>query len=259
MSANYACGGRRSVVLAILSVLALGALAALPVGVTAGLIGDPTITITATDTGGTHVGTTVLTLGLSGGVYAWTKPLGSTQGEIMDAFGTVLARIKSVECEVIDDPAVKLSFVVTGGDVDAVVTFPSLTVAVPSYVNPQGSASAGITLTSNGGLAKATGQFTGVKSYRAIYNGSAGLTDWTYLVDEVQANDTTATQSERHPLTGTLMISDTVTSISSEFKFNLTAGAEAGCTSRFEVTPEPATLALLGFGAAALVARRRRG
>jgi hypothetical protein len=256
MSANYTRGGRRTVVLAILSVLALGALAALPVGVTAGLIGDPTITVTATDTGGTHVGTTVLTLGLSGGVYAWTKPLGSTQGEIMDAFGTVLARIKSVECEVIDDPAVKLSFVVTGGDVDAVVTFPSLTVAVPSYVNPQASASAGITLTSNGGLAKATGQFTGVKSYRAIYNGS---TDWVYLVDEVQANDTTATLSERHPLTGTLMIPATITSISSEFKFNLTAGAEAGGTSRFEVTPEPATLALLGFGAAALVARRRRG
>jgi len=47
------------------------------------------------------------------------------------------------------------------------------------------------------------------------------------------------------------------TDISIQFKFTLTPGDAAAFTGYFEVTPEPATICLLGLGALGLLRKRR--
>jgi len=169
-----------------------------------------------------------------------------------------VATIEGLSVHLEADPAVSLSFAVTAGVVDTTVVISSPVITFPALVNPDAYATATMTLTDNNSNgATATGQFAGPTSYEATYNGSV---NWAHLVGTLTAlPDGSAIGNGRQPSpTGRTAINATVSSIQSEYNFVLTAGDSASGTSRFDVVPEPATLALLGFGAA-LVAMRRRG
>ena len=120
--------------------------------------------------------------------------------------------------------------------------------------DPDAYASAGMTVTDSGSGATVTGQHPGEKAYQATYNG----TPWVNLIDTFSIPGYgTGVASDRSPAAGWATISDDVSSIAASYKFRLTANAYASGTSRFEVTPEPATLGFMGLGVAGLLLRRR--
>jgi hypothetical protein len=159
--------------------------------------------------------------------------------------GTV-ATIKSLEIMVDADPYVNLRFDVQAGDTDTTFTLNSNIVSFAAMANPPAYASAGLTLTSDGSGATATGLFPGAKSYQAVYNGSSVFANLvgTFSVGPYD----TAISNDRLPASGWQAIGGSVSSIQSQFNFILSADEQASGTSRFELTPEPMTMVLLGLG-----------
>jgi hypothetical protein len=240
------------------AVVTAACLAAFPITAAADVIGGGSMTITAQNvsTGGSASGTFTLTEE-SPGVMVWASPL-STGSEIMDEFGTVYGYVKSLECGYEGDPEVRLKFDVQAPTAaDTVFTIPSLAVSFAAMNNPRAVASASITLTSGTNPASATGQYSGEKAYTAIYNGT---TNWAYLVDTVTVGpDDSNTGKGRRPELPAVdeVIPASVSSIQAAYSFKLTKGDEASGTSRFALTPEPATLGLMGLGLATMLLRRR--
>jgi hypothetical protein len=152
------------------------------------------------------------------------------------------------------DPAVSLGFFVTAGASTTTFTISSAVVSFPGMPNPTGVASAGVTLTDNDGNgANSTGNFAVNKAYQSIYNGS---TVFANLVSPVSASSFgTMTTSEG---AGPVVIGTTVSSIQSQFSFNLSANDSASGTSVFRVTPEPSSSALALLGCVGLLWRVRR-
>jgi len=241
------------------AVVMAACLAAFPMTAAADVIGGGSMTITAqnTSTGGTGSRTYTLTETSPGsGVMIWSSAKASEQ-EILDGLGNYLGLVKSLECGYEGDPEVRLKFAVVAGGSDTVFTIPSLAVSFAAMTNPRGLASASITVTSGTAAASATGQYSGEKAYTAIYNGT---TNWAYLVDSVTAPPgDSVTGSQRRPVLPTVdeVIPANVSSIQAAYSFKLTAGDEASGTSRFFITPEPATLGLMGLGLAMMLRRRR--
>jgi len=239
------------------AVVMAACLTAFPMAAAADVIGDCSMTITAQNmsTGGSQSKTFTLTEE-SSGVMVWASAKASEQ-EIMDEFGTVYGVVKSLRCEYEGDPEVRLRFdVAAPSGADSVFTIPSLAVSFAAMTNPRGVATASITVTSGANPASATGQYSGNKAYTAIYNGT---TNWAYLVDSVTAGagGYSVTGSDRRPATDDEVILANVSSIQAAYSFKLTKGDEASGTSRFALTPEPATLGLMGLGLAMMLRRRR--
>jgi hypothetical protein len=134
------------------------------------------------------------------------------------------------------------------------------TLSFPTLAPATAFATAAITLTSDTDGATVTGLFPGGKTYEARYNGSSVYAN---LVNGFTIGpNTSSTLSERLPLvapaTNTI---PSVSSITAEFDFSLTANEQASGTSRFDVeqgVPEPATMSLLVMGGMALLARRKK-
>jgi hypothetical protein len=172
-----------------------------------------------------------------------------------------LATVNSLSIQSDSDPSVNLLFGVAAGATNTTFDIQSAVVSFSSLTNPQAYASAGVTLTSDSAGAALTGLFDGGKTYQARYNGTfvyANLVDGFTI-----SGGQTITHGDREPASGNELISDTLSSIQSEFNFTLSAQEQASGTSRFEVNsgstvPEPATLSLLALGGLALL-RRRRG
>lgn len=226
--------------LMILAVV-LAAVLILPVGANACPV---SITVTASnEAGGSDVA--ILggdaTLDESTGNFIWV--LGS-EVPILDG------AIESLKLTVADDPESGVEFGVRAGNSAMTYSFfDSITFA--SLVNPIGEASAAITLTDRGGGgATITGLFGG-KTHQATYN--SGSTVFADLVSGFSGGGS-STASET---TGSVTISGTLLGIESEFHFTLSAKDAASGTSTFTVTPEPATVALLGLGGLALLRRKR--
>lgn len=238
-----------------LSALVLAAILAVGAATASADIINPVLTINVLDSGGAVKGSYSVDVPASG-LLVWTATFADPGKEIIDSLGNTLAIINGLEVELQGDPVVKVGFNVTAIGSDQTFEFISPVVSFAGLTNPAAYASAGVTVTGNGNGATLTGLLTGSLAYEARYNGGsvfAGL-----IAPTTAPIDDTATLNDRFPLTGTVAIPGTVTNISSTFKFTLTADDDASGTSRFEVTPEPATLALLGFGAIAMIARRRK-
>jgi hypothetical protein len=232
-------------------ILFLAAVLILPVGAKACPV-SVTITATNEETGQSQVvtlgGETSLDIITGNSVWA----IGS-EVPILDG------AIESFKLTVNVDPEVGIEFGVRAGG--SATTFKILStdteiVSFDPLVNPTAYASAGITLTDRTPTAGAaiTGLFDGGKTHQARYNGS---TVFANLVDGFSISSGTLTASEDKPLSGSQIISGTVTSIESEFRFTLSARDSASGTSTFEVVPEPATIALLGLGALSLIRRKK--
>jgi hypothetical protein len=173
----------------------------------------------------------------------------------------LLATINGFSVELDGDPGVSLGFAVSAAAVDTHITVTSSTVSFVPLVNPLAFATAAITVTdddSSPSGATVTGLFPGSLAYRATYNGATTFAD---LVAPVSAaTDSSAIGSGRFPLAGLTVIAGAVSSISSQFDFMLSANDSASGTSRFNVVPEPSSLALalVGFVGLAWQLRRRR-
>jgi hypothetical protein len=186
------------------------------------------------------------------GPHTWelADPVSIRAGDV------TLATIKGMTINFCDDPFVNLEFQVQAGAVET--TFDITTTSAVTFspiVNPSAYASAGVTVTSDNDGATLTGLFDG-KVYRAIYNGSSVYAN---LVDGFSVGaDDSITHDDRMPGAGYDTISGAVASIQSEFNFKLSALDQASGTSRFVVTPEPATLLMLAAGGAGMLISRRR-
>lgn len=175
--------------------------------------------------------------------------------------GNLLATINGFSVELDGDPGVSLGFAVSAAAVDTHITVTSSTVAFAPLINPLAFATAAITVTDDDSSplgASATGLFPGNLAYRATYNGATTFADLVLPV--TAATDSSAIGSGRFPLAGMTVIAGAVSSISSQFDFLLSANDSASGTSRFNVVPEPSTLALGMIGALGLawLVRRRR-
>jgi hypothetical protein len=148
-----------------------------------------------------------------------------------------------------------MGFAITAGQADTTVTILSTVLSFDPLVNPNGAASAGLTLTEAGGnppasLVGLTGDLG--SAYAAYYNVPPG----TVFAEFVPSLYTATTTSGSGNTGGWVLIPDTVSSMQVEYSFVLSAMDLASSTSNYLIVPEPAGLALLAVGAIALLRRR---
>jgi hypothetical protein len=161
------------------------------------------------------------------------------------------------------DPYVRVQFAITAGASATIFNYDNVVTVNPNLINPQAYATATTTLTDlNGNGATLTGQFDG-KLYRALYNVAVPAppdgTEFTKLMSTYGFVPPTISQTanDRDPAAPNWrQINDTVYNIKGMFSFELSAGDKASGTGTFNVTPEPATMALFALGA--LILRRTR-
>jgi predicted secreted protein len=213
-------------------------------GRTTGLIN---VDVPVTGGGYQATGDTVERWALSAPIYGYAED------------NTLLGTINSLSVEFDADPYVKLAFQAEAGAADTTFNISAGGQTI-SMTNPLAYATAGVTLTDvdDGTGAAITGLYGG-KVWRATYNGSTVFAD---LVSgfSIGTEDITGTASERVPSpSGRQTIPGAVNNIDIAYNFTLSAYDMASGTGTFNLTPEPATLALLVLGGGVvLVARRRR-
>jgi hypothetical protein len=156
------------------------------------------------------------------------------------------------------DPEIGIEFGVRAGSADTTFIVNSGAETFAVLTNPDAYASAAITLTDRASPTGATitGLFADGKTNQAIYNGA------TLFANLVGGFSISNSSVDRHESNGNessmITINDTLTSIDSNFWFTLSARDSASGTSTFVVTPEPATLCLLGFGALSVIRRKKQ-
>lgn len=133
----------------------------------------------------------------------------------------------------------------------------SPTLSFDPILNASGLASAGIVgsdQNSNG--ITITPGYAGPFGFLANFNGSNNFR--SYLPNTL-TNAPSGSVSDAGNMSpeGTFQPMGTVSSISSSYKFSVSAGDTAGGTTQFSVAPTPGTLAILGLGGLVLGRRRR--
>ena len=167
-----------------------------------------------------------------------------------------IGNIESLLIELDGDPAVDLQFAVNAGTEETTFTITSAIVSFPGIMNPQAFASAAITLTDGSSL-PGDGGFVSVRApnagvYQATYNSGTVFQD---LIGTLTLDGPGSTSANF--TSDLLTIPGMVTDIQSQFSFTLSAYDRASGTSRFEVVPEPTSLAALLLGLGGLMFVRR--
>jgi hypothetical protein len=226
-----------------------GLAALITAAASAGTISDPVITIQASSSLGSGTYTVPYIPGNYNpetGVYNWAS---TGEVDILGENEQIIATISQLSTFIMVDPVVNVGFVLTAGAADTSVSITSALVSFAAIPNALAQASAQIGATdTDGNGANITGGFGGL-GYQARTNlGVFGTTVPSFAVG-------TFGSSNQNGSLGPAVIG-TVTSMEAEFDFTVTANDAASGTSVFVVTPEPASLALLGL--AGLLAFRRR-
>lgn len=184
----------------------------------------------------------------------WSKTVRDV--EMRTAMGELVSVLSELEVKFIEDPVVTVNFTASAAGSTTHFVFSSGLLAFAPLVNPVASASAGYSLTDrNGDGATLTGVYAG-NAYRADINGTvpAGTLYATLAPDLSFATPfgtQVSTSSTNAPIVGV------VSSMSSQFEFDLSAFDLASGTSVFTIVPTPGAASIAGLGAL-LVARRRR-
>jgi hypothetical protein len=201
-----------------------------------------------------------ITVSANGLTGSWTSP--TTDGSWgsltspnipIDATGTntVLAEIALSDTSE-TDPTAAVAFGFVAGATPTTFTISSALVSFPAVINPNGTASAAMTVTSfDGGGATVTGNYAGPESFQALYNGANVFTS---LIPGVATGPNSSNSVSAGPVVG--VVPGAISSIQSVFSFTLSANDLASGTGRFSV-PEPGTFVLLGLGMVALLAAAR--
>jgi hypothetical protein len=181
------------------------------------------------------------------GVYNWSLP---NSVDILGANEAVIATISQLSTFIMVDPVVNVGFVMTAGAANTSVSISSATLTFAAIAGASGQASAQIGATdTDGNGASITGGFGGNLGYRATTN----VGTFTTIVPGFNVG--MFGSDNRNGNTPSTAIGS-VTNMSSEFNFTVSANDAASGTSVFVVVPEPASLALLGLGG--LFALRRK-
>lgn len=194
------------------------------------------------------------------GTYQWSLPVEAFT-LISEQSGISLGTIRELQAAYESDPVVSLNFNVISGEANTNFTINSALIQFAAIANPYAYATASVTVTDENGDGGTLTGLLGGKAYQAKYNNASSV--YTTILSPVTAAEwDTFTGTERTPPVAPNrdIIHTTVSSISSQFQFQLTAGDSASGTSSFNVSsiPEPATLALLTLGGLAVASRRRR-
>lgn len=162
---------------------------------------------------------------------------------------------------VIADPVVGLNFAVSTGAVGGTFTIDSPLLAFGAIANPVGLASAAVTVTdffpgSTNGL---SGNFAGPSAYRAETNAAVvgGGTQFAALIGDLAGPGVATDSTMPIGMYTAANLPLAVTTMSSQFSFDLGAFDAASGTSVFEVVPEPSTGLLLLAGVTVFLRRRR--
>jgi len=222
-----------------------------------GDITDPALIFEASNDNGSGSFVVTLTDGAFDGNGGWFwQNLGDIN--ITDDSGNLIVTVTQGSAFFQDDPLISLGFAVVAGDMDTQFSITTGTLSFNSINNAEGRASAGITLTeSNGDTATLTGTNTGGTVFGADFNGTTTFAD--LLSGPFNENNAfgTVSESDEYPNNGAFVAMGSVSDISAEWSFELSANDQASGTSVFVVVPTPAGMSILSLAGLGLLRRRR--
>jgi hypothetical protein len=237
---------------------------------TAAIISDVIFSIEAEGPGGSSASYEVpLTSGnINGDTLTWAL---SSPMPLVAANGIEIGMLQTASVMYVADPVVVLNFLVSsGGGGSFTVTSANLSFAGIS--NAIGRSSSAVTVTDFGGDgATISGNFPNNDTFRSFYNdpGNVPTTGTTFatLTPGISSSPfSSATSSEGFPdNAGTFSSMDenggtlgTVSSMSSQWKFSVSANDSASGTSTYVIVPEPGSCLLCLCGMAVVGFIRRR-